>query len=94
MKVDFFLIEQDRKTSIYHDEFKLGRILVMPKITLQMIAQRTKRKIATDVRSYNSAVHVSADGKRYAVAFSGDIIPPLETDELIRTSDPKPLPLI
>lgn len=93
MKVDFFLIEKDRKTSIYHDEFKIGRIFVMPKITLQMVAQRTKRKTTTGGKGYDSAIHVSSDGHRYAVAFSGDIISALEMDELIRASVPKPLPL-
>ncbi|HEY0208427.1 hypothetical protein [Acerihabitans sp.] len=93
MKVDFLLIEPDKKTSIYHDEFKLGRILVMPKTTLQIVAQRTKRRTAAPARSYDCAIHVSADGHQYAVAFSGDSISALEMDELIRMSVPKPLPL-
>ncbi|WP_410012992.1 hypothetical protein [Sodalis sp. C49] len=93
MKVDFFLIENDRKTSIYHDEFRLGRILVMPKTTLQLMSRRTKRRKETSGKSYDTVVHISSGGQRYAVAFSGEAIPAFETDELIRKSVPKPTPL-
>ncbi len=93
MEVDFLLIESDGKTSIYRDEFKIGRILVTPKMTLMGMAQSKKRKSVPAVRSYETVVHISADGQRYAVAFSGKTLSAHETDELIKRSVPKPLPL-
>jgi len=93
MEVDFLLVENDGKTSVYRDEFKIGRLLVTPKMTLMSMAQSKKRKSTPTVRSYDTAVHISADGQRYAVAFSGKTLSASETEELIRNSFPKPLPL-
>ncbi len=94
MEVDFFLIENNGETSIYRDEFKIGRLLVVPKMTLWSMAQSKKRKSAPAAKSYDIAVHISSDGHRYAVAFSGKALSASETDELIRRSVPKPLPLL
>ncbi|WP_413726359.1 hypothetical protein [Sodalis sp. RH16] len=93
MEVDFLLIENDGETSVYRGEFQIGRILVVPKMTLMGMAQSKKRKSAPIARSYDTVVHISADGQRYAVAFSGKTLSALETDELIKRSVPKPLPL-
>ncbi|XBS69559.1 hypothetical protein ABK905_24895 [Acerihabitans sp. KWT182] len=92
MEVDFFLIEKDGKTSIHRDEFSLGRLLVIPRVTLQNMVQSKRRKSVQLAKSYDTVVHISADGQRYAVAFSGEMLSALETDALISKSVPRPLP--
>lgn len=93
MEVDYFLIEQDRSTRIHRTELQAGRLSVIPKLTLRGIARGEKLKSVPVAKGYDTFIHTSNNGKRYAVAIAGGDFSSTDIDELIAASHPKPLPL-